>query len=463
MKTIIEPFRIKSVEPIRMTTRVEREEKLRAAKFNLFALKSDDVIIDLLTDSGTGAMSAQQWSAIMQGDESYAGSPSFERFKSAVTNLMPFKHIIPTHQGRAAEAILMSIFGGAGRTIPSNTHFDTTRGNIEASGAEAHDLNIPEGRDSQSLHPFKGNMDLQALDSFLAKHGDAVPVVMITITNNAGGGQPVSLENIKATATLAHKYHKPFIIDGCRFAENAWFIKQREDGQQQRSITEIVRDCFSVADGMTMSAKKDAFGNIGGWLALNDDDWAEQARVKLIQTEGFPTYGGLAGRDLEALAQGLVEIVDESYLEYRIRTNEYIVERLDAMGIPVVKPAGGHAVFIDAKRWLPDMDPLHFPAHAVACKLYEIGGIRACEIGSVMFGRQPDGSEKPAAMELVRLAFPRRTYTQSHADFIVEAFGELQAEIGDLRGFAITQEPKQMRHFTCQFAPIDPAGNQAAA
>jgi len=463
MKTIIEPFRIKSVEPIRMTTRAEREEKLHAAKFNLFALKSEDVIIDLLTDSGTGAMSAQQWSAVMQGDESYAGSPSFERFKRAVTNLMPFKHIIPTHQGRAAEAILMSIFGGAGRTIPSNTHFDTTRGNIEASGAEAHDLNIAEGRDSQSLHPFKGNMDLQALDAFLAKHGDAVPVVMITITNNAGGGQPVSLKNIRATAALAHKYHKPFIIDGCRFAENAWFIKQREDGQQNRSIQDIVRDCFSVADGMTMSAKKDAFGNIGGWLALNDDDLAEQARVKLIQTEGFPTYGGLAGRDLDALAQGLVEIVDESYLQYRIRTNAYIVERLDAMGIPVVKPAGGHAVFIDAKRWLPAMDPLHFPAHAVACKLYEIGGIRACEIGSVMFGRQPDGSEKPAAMELVRLAFPRRTYTQSHADYIVEAFEQLQAEVDTLRGFAITQEPKQMRHFTCQFAPLDASGDRAAA
>lgn len=463
MKTIIEPFRIKSVEPIRMTTRAEREEKLRAAKFNLFALKSEDVIIDLLTDSGTGAMSAQQWSAVMQGDESYAGSPSFERFKHAVTNLMPFKHIIPTHQGRAAEAILMSIFGGVGRTIPSNTHFDTTRGNIEASGAEAHDLNIAEGRDSQSLHPFKGNMDLQALDAFLAKHGDAVPVVMITITNNAGGGQPVSLKNIRATAALAHKYHKPFIIDGCRFAENAWFIKQREDGQQNRSIQDIVRDCFSVADGMTMSAKKDAFGNIGGWLALNDDDLAEQARVKLIQTEGFPTYGGLAGRDLDALAQGLVEIVDESYLQYRIRTNAYIVERLDAMGIPVVKPAGGHAVFIDAKRWLPAMDPLHFPAHAVACKLYEIGGIRACEIGSVMFGRQPDGSEKPAAMELVRLAFPRRTYTQSHADYIVEAFEQLQAEVDTLRGFAITQEPKQMRHFTCQFAPLDASGDRAAA
>lgn len=463
MKTIIEPFRIKSVEPIRMTTRAEREEKLRAAKFNLFALKSEDVIIDLLTDSGTGAMSAQQWSAVMQGDESYAGSPSFERFKRAVTNLMPFKHIIPTHQGRAAEAILMSIFGGAGRTIPSNTHFDTTRGNIEASGAEAHDLNIAEGRDSQSLHPFKGNMDLQALDAFLAEHGDAVPVVMITITNNAGGGQPVSLKNIRATAALAHKYHKPFIIDGCRFAENAWFIKQREDGQQNRSIQDIVRDCFSVADGMTMSAKKDAFGNIGGWLALNDDDLAEQARVKLIQTEGFPTYGGLAGRDLDALAQGLVEIVDESYLQYRIRTNTYIVERLDAMGIPVVKPAGGHAVFIDAKRWLPAMDPLHFPAHAVACKLYEIGGIRACEIGSVMFGRQPDGSEKPAAMELVRLAFPRRTYTQSHADYIVEAFEQLQAELDTLRGFAITQEPKQMRHFTCQFAPLNASGDRAAA
>ncbi|MEP3198029.1 MAG: tryptophanase [Lentilitoribacter sp.] len=452
MKTIIEPFRIKSVEPIRMTTRAEREEKLRAANYNLFALKSEDVIIDLLTDSGTGAMSAKQWASVMQGDESYAGSPSFTRFASKVAQLMPFKHIIPTHQGRAAEAILMSIIGGDGKTIPSNTHFDTTRGNIEASGAIAVDLNIALGRDSQSMHPFKGNMDIAALESFMEQNKDNVPAIMITITNNAGGGQPVSLANIKETALLANKFNKPFIIDGCRFAENAWFIKQREPGQADRSITDIVRDCFSIADGMTMSAKKDAFGNIGGWLALNDDNWAEQARVKLIQTEGFPTYGGLAGRDLEALAQGLDEIVDEDYLRYRIRTNEYIVERLEKVGIPVVKPAGGHAVFIDAKLWLPNINPLKYPAHAVACRLYEIAGIRSCEIGSVMFGRQPDGSEKPAAMELVRLAFPRRTYTQSHADYIIEAFEHLMLEADDLSGYVITKEPNQMRHFTCQFA-----------
>lgn len=454
MKTIIEPFRIKSVEPIRMTTRPEREQKLKDASYNLFSLKSEDVLIDLLTDSGTGAMSAEQWAAIMRGDESYAGSPSFDRFRAAVFNLMPFKHIIPTHQGRAAEAILMSILGGSGKCIPSNTHFDTTRGNIEASGATAHDLNIPEGRDSESLHPFKGNMDLDALAAFLGENADNVPAVMITITNNAGGGQPVSLENIRATAELARKHSKPFIIDGCRFAENAWFIKQREEGQKTRSIEDIVRDCFSEADGMTMSAKKDAFGNIGGWLALNDDEMAEQARVKLIQTEGFPTYGGLAGRDLDALAQGLREIVDENYLQYRIRTNEYIVERLAKMDIPVVKPAGGHAVFIDAKRWLPHVEPLKYPAHAVACKLYEIGGIRTCEIGSVMFGRQPDNAEKPAAMELVRLAFPRRTYTQSHADYIVEACELLKAEVDSLKGFRITKEPKQMRHFTCSFEVI---------
>lgn len=451
MKTIIEPFRIKSVEPIRMTTRGERVESLAAVNYNLFALPSDNVLIDLLTDSGTGAMSAKQWSAVMQGDESYAGSPSFYRFEAAVRDLMPFKHIIPTHQGRAAEAILVSIIGGAGRTIPSNTHFDTTRGNIEASGAEAVDLNIAEGREPGLDHPFKGNMDLAALDTFLKDQGDAVPAVMLTITNNAGGGQPVSLANIQAVAAMARAHGKPFIIDGCRFAENAYFIKQREPGQQDREIKEIVRDCFACADGMTMSAKKDAFGNIGGWLAVNDDQMAEQARVRLIQTEGFPTYGGLAGRDLEALAQGLTEIVDEDYLRYRIRTNEYIVERLDQMGIPVVKPAGGHAVFIDAKAWLSHIPPLQYPGHAVACALYEIGGIRACEIGSVMFGRQPDGSEVPAAMELVRLAFPRRTYTQSHADYVVEAFGELQAEKDQLRGFRIVHEPPQMRHFTCKF------------
>ena len=453
MKTIIEPFRIKSVEPIRITTRAERETKLRAAHYNLFSLHADDVLIDLLTDSGTGAMSSEQWAAMMRGDESYAGSPSFDRFRDAVQNLMPFKHIIPTHQGRAAEAILMSILGGAGRNIPNNTHFDTTRGNIESSGARAHDLVIQEGTDPESLHPFKGNMDLERLKVFLREHGDSVPCVMTTITNNAGGGQPVSLENIQATAALAEAHGVPFIIDACRFAENAWFIKQREPGQESRSISDIVRDCFSCASGVTMSAKKDAFGNIGGWLALNDDQMADAARVKLIQTEGFPTYGGLAGRDLEALAQGLKEIVNEDYLRYRVRTNEYIVERLDAMGIPVVKPAGGHAVFVDAKRWLPHIDPLDYPAHAVACRLYEIGGIRACEIGSVMFGRQPDGTEKPAAMELVRLAFPRRTYTQSHADYVVESFAELQSEVENLTGFSIVREPASMRHFTCQFSP----------
>jgi len=451
MKTIIEPFRIKSVEPIRMTTREERKKLLSGAIFNLFSLASDNVLIDLLTDSGTGAMSAKQWAGVMQGDESYAGSPSFYRFESAVQDLMPFKHIIPTHQGRAAEAILFSILGGAGRTFPSNTHFDTTRGNIEASGALAFDLNIAEGRDPGLDHPFKGNMDLRALEAFMNEQADTVPAVMLTITNNAGGGQPVSLENIQAVSKIAKQHGALFIIDGCRFAENAYFIQQREPGQKDRSIKDIVRDCFACADGMTMSAKKDAFGNIGGWLALNDDALAEQARVKLIQTEGFPTYGGLAGRDLEALAQGLEEIVDEDYLKYRIRTNEYIVERLDAMGIPVVKPAGGHAVFVDAKSWLSHIPPLQYPGQAATCALYEIGGIRACEIGSVMFGRQPDGSEIPAAMELVRLAFPRRTYTQSHADYVVEAFEELQATKDALSGFRIAEEPAMMRHFTCKF------------
>lgn len=454
MKTIIEPFRIKSVEPIRMTTRSERQEKLAAAHHNLFTLKSDDVIIDLLTDSGTGAMSSEQWAAIMRGDESYAGSPSFQRFEAAIQNLMPFDHIIPTHQGRAAEAILFSIVGGVGKNIPSNTHFDTTRGNIEAGGARAHDLVIEEGKDPSSLHPFKGNMDLDKLEAYLSEHGDSVPCVMLTITNNAGGGQPVSLENIRGVARLAKAHGRPFIIDACRFAENAYFIKQREEGQAERSITEIVRDCFSDADGMTMSAKKDAFANIGGWLALNDPSLAELARARLIQTEGFPTYGGLAGRDLDAIAQGLSEIVDENYLRYRIRTNEYIIEKFDKFGIPVVKPAGGHAVFIDARAWLPHVGPLEYPGQAVATALYEIGGIRSCEIGTVMFGRQPDGTETPAAMDLVRLAIPRRTYTQSHADYIVEVFGEL-AEIKDsLAGYKIVHEPKLLRHFTCHFAPL---------
>ena len=455
MKTIIEPFRIKSVEPIRMTSREERIRLLEDAHFNLFGLHSNDVLIDLLTDSGTGAMSAAQWSAVMRGDESYAGSPSFYRFEKAVKNLAPFKHVIPTHQGRAAEAILFSLFGGAGRNIPNNTHFDTTRGNIEASGAEAHDLVIAEGRDPANLHPFKGNMDLGRLESYLQDHGDSVPCVMITITNNAGGGQPVSLENIRGTAALARRFRKPFFIDGCRFAENAWFIKQREDGQQNRSIPDIVRDCFSGADGMTMSAKKDAFGNIGGWLALNDDALAEHARNHLIRTEGFPTYGGLSGRDLEALTQGLAEIVDEDYLRYRIRTNQYIIEQLDALGIPVVKPAGGHAVFVDARAWLPHIHPMEYPGQALAVALYELGGIRGCEIGTVMFGAHRNGSESPAAMDLVRLAIPRRTYTQSHADYVIEVFEELAGIKDTLKGFRITRQPRLMRHFTCQFERLE--------
>ncbi|BAL95400.1 tryptophanase [Rubrivivax gelatinosus] len=454
MKTIIEPFRIKSVEPIRLTTREERQQHLAATGYNLFGLPSEAVLIDLLTDSGTGAMSSLQWAAVMRGDESYAGSPSFYRFEAAVKNLMPFKHVIPTHQGRAAEAILFSIFGGAGRRIPSNTHFDTTRGNIEASGAIGDDLVIAEGKDPRSEHPFKGDMDLERLEAYLQQHAAEVPLVMITITNNAGGGQPVSLANIRAVAELAHRHGKPFVIDGCRFAENAWFIKSREPGQGGRSIEDIVRDCFSVADGMTMSAKKDAFGNIGGWLALNDDGLAEQARQHLIRTEGFPTYGGLAGRDLDALAQGLAEIVDEDYLRYRIRTNAYIVERLDAMGIPVVKPAGGHAVFVDARAWLSHIAPLQYPGQALAVALYETGGIRSCEIGTVMFGRQPDGSEKPAAMDLVRLAFPRRTYTQSHADYVVEVFEEVAVAKDRLAGYRIVSEPKLMRHFTCRFEKL---------
>ncbi|MFO0635776.1 MAG: tryptophanase [Nannocystaceae bacterium] len=455
MKTIIEPFRIKSVEPIRMTTPDERARLLAAAHHNPFFLHADDVVIDLLTDSGTAAMSAKQWAAIMQGDESYAGSPSFARFEAAVRRLMPFRHVIPTHQGRAAEAILFHLLGGPGRVVPSNTHFDTTRGNIEATGAEAVDLVIPQGRDPSALHPFKGNMDVDRLAALLVERADAVPCVMLTVTNNAGGGQPVSLANIRAVAELAHRHGKPLFIDGCRFAENAWFIKQREDGQHERSVVDIVRDMFAVADGMTMSAKKDAFANIGGWLALDDDDLAARARTRLIQTEGFPTYGGLAGRDLDAIAQGLSEIVDEEYLAYRIRTNEYIGDKLTALGIPIVRPTGGHAVFVDARAWLPQIPPLAYPGQALVCALYLRGGIRACEIGTVMFGRHPDGSESPAAMDLVRLAMPRRVYTQSHADYVVETFAEIAGEKHRLRGYRIAWEPPAMRHFTARFAPLD--------
>ena len=454
MKTIIEPFRIKAVEPIRMTTPQERRRLLETASWNLFGLASEDVMIDLLTDSGTSAMSAEQWAAVMRGDESYAGSPSFYRFEAAVRELMPFRHVIPTHQGRAAEAILFSIVGGPGRIIPSNTHFDTTRGNIEATGATALDLLVAEGHDPESLHPFKGNIDLELLEELLRTSAAQVPLVMLTVTNNAGGGQPVSLANIRAAATVAHRHGKPLFIDGCRFAENAWFIKCRELGQAERSVPDIVRDMFAVADGMTMSAKKDAFANIGGWLALNDDALAVAARNRLILTEGFPTYGGLAGRDLEAIAVGLHEIIDEQYLRYRVRTNEYIGEKLIALGVPIVRPVGGHAVFVDARRLLPHIPPLQYPGQALAVALYELGGIRACEIGTVMFGLKPDGTEQAADMDLVRLAMPRRVYTQSHADYVVEVFEEIVRTRASLRGLRIASQPARLRHFTARFEPI---------
>jgi tyrosine phenol-lyase len=455
MKTIIEPFRIKTVEPIRMTTEQQREELIKEADYNLFALKSEDVIIDLLTDSGTSAMSTQQWSALMQGDESYAGSPSFYRFEQAVRELMPFTHIIPTHQGRAAEAILTSIFGGEGKIVPNNTHFDTTRANFENTGVTALDLVIEEGKDPALEHPFKGNMDLKKLEELLRERGDKIPLVMTTITNNAGGGQPVSMANIRATRALCDKYEKPFFIDSCRFAENAYFIKIREEGYENTPVVDIVREMFSYADGMTMSAKKDAFANMGGWLALNSDQWAEQARTRLIMTEGFPTYGGLSGRDLECVAAGLKEIVDEDYLHYRIRSIAYITEKLDAIGVPVMKPGGGHAVFIDARKMLPHIPSSQYPAQALAVQLYITGGIRGVEIGSFMFGRQPDGSEVASPMELVRLAMPRRVYTQSQADYLIECFEEIYQKAGEIKGLDIIWEPGSLRHFTARLKPAE--------
>jgi tryptophanase len=454
-KTIIEPFRIKSVEPIRITSVDERERHLREAGYNLFNLHAADVLIDLLTDSGTGAMSAEQWAGIQRGDESYAGSPSWFRFLESVQSLFPFRHVIPTHQGRAAEKILFSVVGGPGKAIPSNTHFDTTRANVEFTGAEAADLVIEEGRHPSVIHPFKGNMDLDALDAFIREHGaDAVPLVMVTITNNSGGGQPVSLENLRGVRAVCDRYHLPLFLDACRFAENAWFIKQREPGQADRSIPDIVREMASLADGMTMSAKKDAIANIGGWLALNDDRWAEAARNLLILTEGFPTYGGLAGRDLEAIAQGLREVVDEDYLRYRIRSTAYLGEALVESGIPCVQPIGGHAVYLDAAALLPHIPALAYPGQALAVALYREGGIRGCEIGTVMFGMHPDGTEAPGPMELVRLAIPRRVYTQSHIDYVIEVVRRVAGRASTLRGYRIVEQPRQLRHFTARFEPI---------
>jgi tryptophanase len=455
-KTIIEPFRIKSVEPVRLTTVAERQKKLEDAGYNLFNLHADDVLIDLLTDSGTGAMSAAQWAGIQRGDESYAGSPSWYRFLESVQSLFPFKHVIPTHQGRAAEKILFSVVGGPGKVVPSNTHFDTTRANVEFTGAEAVDLVIEEGRHPSALHPFKGNMDVAALDACIRDRGpENVPLVMVTITNNSGGGQPVSLENLRAVREVCDRYGLPLFLDACRFAENAWFIKQRESGYADTGVREIVGQIAALADGMTMSAKKDAIVNIGGWLALNDDAWADRCRNLLILTEGFPTYGGLAGRDLEAIAQGLQEVVEEDYLRYRISSTAYLGEALIEAGVPCVQPIGGHAVYLDAAALLPHIPALAYPGQSLAVALYREGGIRSSEIGTVMFGMHPDGSETPAAMELVRLAIPRRVYTQSHVDYVIEVVRWVAQRASELRGMRIAEQPPTLRHFTARFEYLD--------
>jgi tryptophanase len=453
-RATIEPFRIHSVEPMRMTSTEDRRLAIEAAGFNLFGLRAEDVLVDLLTDSGTGAMSRDQWAAIQHGDESYAGSPSWFRFLESVQRLFPFPHVIPTHQGRAAEKILFSVIGGPGRIIPNNTHFDTTRANVEATGAEAVDLVISEARDPSNLHPFKGNMDLGRLEELLASERDNIPVVFVTITNNSGGGQPVSLGNLRGIRALCDRYGVPLFLDACRFAENAWFIKEREPGQQDRTVTEIVQDVASLANGMTMSAKKDGLANIGGWLAMDDDVLAQRCREVLILTEGFPTYGGLAGRDLEAIAQGLTEVVDHDYLRYRIRSTAYLGEALVGAGIPVVQPIGGHAVYIDAGALLRHVPPLAYPGQSLAISLYEAGGIRSCEIGTVMFGLRPDGTEVPAALDLVRLAIPRRTYTQSHIDYVIEVCLEVAEHAGELSGYEIVSASGALRHFTAQFRPL---------
>ncbi len=454
-RTIVEPFRIHSVEPMRLTTRAERTAALEAAGYNLFELRAEQVLIDLLTDSGTGAMSAEQWAGIQRGNEAYAGAPSFYRFRDAVTSLFPFRHILPTHQGRAAEKILFTVTGGAGRVIPNNTHFDTTRANIEFTGAQAVDLPIPEGLRPGVRHPFKGNMDPAALEQLLEARAGDVPLVMVTVTNNSGGGQPVSLANLRAVRAVCDRFGKPLFLDACRFAENAWFIKTGEPGYADVPVTAIVQEMASLADGMTMSAKKDPLANIGGWLALNDDGLAEQCRSLQILTEGFPTYGGLAGRDLEAIAQGLRECTDHDYLRYRVRSIAYLGEALESAGIPVVVPFGGHAVFIDARALLAHLDPLQYPGQALACALYEEGGVRACEIGTVMFGLHPDGTETPAAMDLVRLAIPRRTYTQSHMDYVIEVLTRVASRAASLPGLRIVSQPRNLRHFTARFAPLE--------
>jgi len=455
-RTIIEPFRIKSVEPIRFTAPEQREAALRAAGYNLFALRSDDVLIDLLTDSGTGAMSASQWAGMMRGDESYAGSASFFRFEEVARELTGFRHIIPTHQGRAAERILCVEVVRAGDAVPNNNHFDTTRANVEHSRARALDLVIEEGRHPRALHPFKGNMDVTALERLISSEGrERIPFVMVTVTNNAGGGQPVSLENLRSVRAVCDRYDLPLFLDACRFAENAWFIQQREPEQSGRTVREIAREMFALADGATFSAKKDGLANIGGFLAVNDDDLALRCRSNLILTEGFPTYGGLAGYDLEAIAQGLREVTDEDYLRYRVRSVEYLWEKIDRAGVPTLQPPGGHAVYLDAGSLLSHIEPSRYPAQSLAVELYRAGGVRGVEIGSVMFGRAlPDGGEQPAAMELVRLALPRRVYTQSHVDYVAEVVVSVAARAGELAGYRITSQTPLLRHFTARFEPL---------
>ncbi|HED52601.1 MAG TPA: tryptophanase [Phycisphaerales bacterium] len=451
MKTIIEPFRIKSVEPIHLTTRPQRTEFLREAHYNLFAIPSERVMIDLLTDSGTGAMSSEQWAGIMRGDESYAGAPSWFRFRDVIRRVTGFGHILPTHQGRASERLLVEVMigsnAGHGKIVPNNAHFDTTRANIEHSGAETIDLLTPEGRDPATEAPFKGNMDLEALEQLLSTRADDVPFVMLTVTCNSIGGQPVSLDNIRAVRAVCDRFHKPLILDACRFAENAWFIKQREAGQADRPIPEIVREMFDLCDGATISAKKDGLVNIGGVLLFRDDALAEKAGTLLILTEGFATYGGLAGRDLEAMAVGFQEVLREDYLRYRIRSTEYLGEQLTKAGVSIVRPAGGHAIYIDAADFCPHIPNKQFPGQALACGLYETGGIRSCEIGSVMMGEHTH-------MELVRLAIPRRTYTQSHIDYVIEVIIETKANAADLPGYRIIEQPPSLRHFTAKFEPV---------
>ena len=456
MYTIIEPFRIKSVEPIYFNTKEERIQILEKAFFNLFHIHSKDVLIDLLTDSGTSAMSSNQWAGIMQGDESYAGSPSFFRFEKTIQDITGMPLVIPTHQGRAAEKILFSVLGGKGKYFVSNTLFDTTRANIEVTGAEGVDLLCAEGKLPSVPAPFKGNMDTEALKEFIAEKGaENIPLCILTVTNNSGGGQPVSMENIRTVKNICKENNIPLFIDACRFAENSWFIKQREEGYADKTVKEIAHELFSYAEGCTMSAKKDAFANIGGFLAMHDEDLALQCRNLLIITEGFPTYGGLAGRDLEAIAIGLEEVLDENYLQYRIRSIEYLTAKLIEAGVPVMQPAGGHAVYLDAKEMLPHIPPSQYPAQALAGALFLEGGIRSVEIGSLMFGKYDENKNLiPSRMELVRLAIPRRVYTQSHIDYVAEVIIEVYKNKASIKGLQITEEAPTLRHFTAKLKPI---------